>query len=108
MAGIAIANAASQGAKVVGLIGKIKEVVVKIKEIYEKFKPLLEKIQTLVAAIKKMVDIVSQAAKISNMPNQLNAADPDSDPINGKALWEAFTIDVTMMFKELEGYPIDG
>ncbi|MCJ1295942.1 hypothetical protein MMC34_007507 [Xylographa carneopallida] len=107
VAGIAIANAASQGAKVVGLIGKIKEVVVKIKEIYEKFKPLLEKIQTLVAAIKKMVDIVSQAAKISNMPNQLNAADPDSDPINGKALWEAFTIDVTMMFKELEGYPID-
>ncbi|MCJ1439033.1 hypothetical protein MMC27_008423 [Xylographa pallens] len=108
VAGIAIANAASQGVKVVGLIGKIKEIVVKIKEIYEKFKPLLEKIQTLVAAIKKMVDIVSQAAKISKMPNQLSPADPDSDPINGKALWEAFTIDVTMMFKELEDYPIDG
>jgi hypothetical protein len=108
VAGIAIANAASKGAKVVGLIGKTKEVIVKIKEIYEKFKPLLEKIQTLVAAIQKMVDIVSQADKISNMPNQLNPADPNSDPINGKALWEAFTIDVTIMFKELEAYPIDG
>lgn len=108
VAGLAIANAASKGAKVVGLIGRIKEIVVKIKGLYEKFKPLIEKLKGLVEAIQKMLEIVSQAKRMSDMPKELEPADSTLDPINANALWDAFTIDVAVMFQELESYPIEG
>ena len=107
VAGLAVAKAASKAGKVASMIAKIKEIVVKIKELYDKFKPLLEKIKGLVEAIQRMLDIIGHTQPGLAMP-ELKPADADLDPINTNALWDAFTIDVTVMFQELGTYAIGG
>ena len=102
----AVTKAAGTVGQVAGMIAKITEVLDKLKKIKEKFEPLFNKLKGLVSAVQKILAIIESAKDITDMPSQLEPADPESDPINANATWDAFTVDVEAMFKELESFTI--
>ncbi|KAJ9660046.1 hypothetical protein H2198_002743 [Neophaeococcomyces mojaviensis] len=57
---------------------------------------------------QQSVYITDKARGISKQPNQLKQADTSADPINGAAVWDAFTEDVRIMFEGLKEYDIKG